>query len=54
MEKTKELRDLYSSLNNVKVIKIKKNEIDRAYNTCGRKVKYIQIFVGKPEGKKPL
>jgi hypothetical protein len=36
------------------VIKIKKNEMDGAYSTCGRKVRYISIFVGNPEGKKPL
>jgi len=36
------------------VIKIKKNEMDEAYSTFGRKVRYIEIFMGKPEGKKLL
>jgi hypothetical protein len=42
----KELNDLYSSLNIVRLIKIEKNEMSGACNTYGREERCIQGFGG--------
>jgi len=50
----KELNDLYSSPNIVRVKKIEKNEMDGGYSTYVREERCIQGFGGETRGKEPL